>query len=279
MLTSPSPFVLSAARQPGAAAPSRGSSGGPPSVIVVPTTARSTPALLESRTGSIRSPRQPFRGARVVVARTCLMFAGDCRLARPIRRSRAPRDLPARGILRRRAHNKKVRGRASELGAHLTFENGACGLRRAQSSPLTACTRPPPGKLPKPRRAGVELEFNGARRSPWTTRGHLVTQGYCSALPVAYSPHDSHLWSSFARLVLEASYEATLSAALINAANTGNRRVFLTLLGGGAFGNHEDWILSAVDRSLRIVRESDLAVGLVSYRESHPGVQRMVQSF
>ena len=128
MLTSPSPFVLSAARQPGAAAPSRGSRGGPPSVIVVPTTARSTPALLESRTGSIRSPRQPFRGARVVVARTCLMFAGDCRLARPIRRSRAPRDLPARGILRRRAHNKKVRGRASELSAHLAFEdNGAFG--------------------------------------------------------------------------------------------------------------------------------------------------------
>ncbi len=109
--------------------------------------------------------------------------------------------------------------------------------------------------------------------------GHLVSQAYCSALPVAYSPHDGRLWSSFARLVLEASYEATLCAALINAANTGNRRVFLTLLGGGAFGNHEDWILSAVERSLRRVRESALDVALVSYRESHPGVQRMVQSF
>ncbi len=175
MLTSPSPFVLSAARQPGAAAPSRGSRGGPPSVIVVPTTARSTPALLESRTGSIRSPRPHFAELRVVVARTCLMFAGDCRLARPIRRSRAPRDLPARGILRRRAHNKKVRGRASELGAHLTFENGACGLRRAQSSPLTACTRPPPGQLPKPRRTGVWVaKVTGTRQAVRQRAGWLT---------------------------------------------------------------------------------------------------------
>ena len=38
---------------------------------------------------------------------------------------------------------------------------------------------------------------------------HLVTQAYCSALPVAYSHHPSTLWAEFARLVLEAAYEVT----------------------------------------------------------------------
>lgn len=39
---------------------------------------------------------------------------------------------------------------------------------------------------------------------------HLVSQAYGSALPVAYSPHASSLWAPFARLILEASYEATI---------------------------------------------------------------------
>jgi hypothetical protein len=60
---------------------------------------------------------------------------------------------------------------------------------------------------------------------------------YCSALPVAYCRHPSHMWAAFARLVLEASYEATICAAILNASSTGNNRSFLTLVGGGAFGN------------------------------------------
>jgi len=39
---------------------------------------------------------------------------------------------------------------------------------------------------------------------------HNVTQAYCSALPVAYSSQPSRQWEPFARLVLEAAYEATL---------------------------------------------------------------------
>ena len=63
---------------------------------------------------------------------------------------------------------------------------------------------------------------------------HLVSQAYCSALPVAYSKHSSDLWADFARLVLEASYEATICTAILNWRSTGNNRMFLTLLGGGA---------------------------------------------
>jgi hypothetical protein len=43
---------------------------------------------------------------------------------------------------------------------------------------------------------------------------HTVTQAHCSALPVAYSNRPSDLWEGVARLVLEASYEATIFAVI-----------------------------------------------------------------
>jgi len=73
---------------------------------------------------------------------------------------------------------------------------------------------------------------------------HTVSQAYCSAVPVAYSPHSTDSWAAFAQLVLEASYEATMCAALLNVEITGSNQSFLTLLGGGAFGDRDEWILS-----------------------------------
>ena len=72
---------------------------------------------------------------------------------------------------------------------------------------------------------------------------HQVSQIYCSALPVAYSPLPAKLWSEFAKLILEAAYEATICTAILNAQIYGNNRLFLTLLGGGAFGNETSWIM------------------------------------
>ncbi len=108
---------------------------------------------------------------------------------------------------------------------------------------------------------------------------HTVTQAYCSALPVAYSNHSPHLWESFARLVLEASYEATICAAILNSQTSGNNRVFLTLLGGGAFGNRTDWILAAIQRALMLFRDWNLDVAIVSYGASKPEVRRLVDRF
>ena len=42
----------------------------------------------------------------------------------------------------------------------------------------------------------------------------LVSQAYCSALPVAYSHIESSSWESFARLILEATYEGAESKHL-----------------------------------------------------------------
>jgi len=106
--------------------------------------------------------------------------------------------------------------------------------------------------------------------------GHVVSQAYCSALPVAYTEHPPHVWKDFATLVLEASYEATICAAIVNAARTGNNTVFLTLLGGGAFGNEESWIVEALRRALWLHRGSGLDVAIVSYGRSQACVQELV---
>lgn len=65
--------------------------------------------------------------------------------------------------------------------------------------------------------------------------------------------------------VLEAAYEATMLAAALNAQRGASNVVFLTLLGGGAFGNRNSWIYDAVRRALGLTKNFDLDVRLVSY--------------
>jgi hypothetical protein len=136
-------------------------------------------------------------------------------------------------------------------------------------------------------RAAGESELDGLRRLlrigiQWDTQvtlegcGHLVSQAYCSALPVAYSQHPPGLWAEFARLVLEASYEATVCAAILNSRRGGNNRLFLTLLGGGAFGNETDWIVGGIRRALHLYKRAELDVAIVSYGSSREFVRQLV---
>lgn len=108
---------------------------------------------------------------------------------------------------------------------------------------------------------------------------HSVTQAYCSALPVAYSPHSPSVWEPFARLVLEAAYEATLCAGILNAKTNGNQSVYLTLLGGGAFGNMTEWITDAIRRALELYRNTDLNVAIVSYETSRDFVSNLANEY
>ncbi|MFZ1474907.1 MAG: hypothetical protein WAV79_18470 [Anaerolineae bacterium] len=108
---------------------------------------------------------------------------------------------------------------------------------------------------------------------------HTVSQAYCSALPVTYSTHPAPLWAAFARLILEAAYEATICAGILNALSSGNKSVFLTLLGGGAFGNTTEWIMSAIQRALNLNRYADLDVAIVSYGASNPQVQQLLHQW
>lgn len=105
---------------------------------------------------------------------------------------------------------------------------------------------------------------------------HCVSQAYCSALPVAYDQHEDSAWEPFARLILETAYEATLHAAVLNCANTGNRTVYLTLLGGGAFGNDLSWILDSIKSAYEPFRTANLDIQVVSYQRSIPAVDALL---
>ena len=104
----------------------------------------------------------------------------------------------------------------------------------------------------------------------------LVTQVYASALSVNYAIADGKTtkedWAPFARLVLDAAYEATLHAAVLYArppeAN-GRRKVVLTALGGGVFGNEPAWISAAIVRALKIFKNAGLDVAINEYGTGH----------
>jgi hypothetical protein len=107
---------------------------------------------------------------------------------------------------------------------------------------------------------------------------HNVTQVYCSAIPVVTDTGLSEtLWEPFARLVLEAAYEATLHAALLNLDQTGNNKVYLTLVGGGAFNNRSEWIYDALKMVLERFSIYPLDVSIVSYQDSKPEILSLIE--
>lgn len=128
------------------------------------------------------------------------------------------------------------------------------------------------GKL----RIGVhrDVEVTDAPNLP----GPLVSQAFCSALPVAYGQVPRQQWGAFAQLVLDAAYEATLLEAVLNARRGASNIVLLTLLGGGAFGNEESWILLAIRRAMASARDFHLDVRLVSYGAPTPALKSFTES-
>ena len=141
---------------------------------------------------------------------------------------------------------------------------GPATLRRIDAA-LAAAT---PAELDALRgRLRIGLHWHTQVTAVGAPAGQWVTQAYCSALPVAYNRGtDDADWARLGQLVLEAAYEATLLAAVLQAAQPGgNPRVYLTQLGGGAFGNQRAWIHAALRRGLDALRGQALQVSLVSY--------------
>ena len=95
--------------------------------------------------------------------------------------------------------------------------------------------------------------------------GQRVSQAFCSALPVAYGDVPAVYWELFARLILEAAYEATLWAGVLNARSGGSKIVLLTRLGGGAFGNAPLWIEDSIRIAVDKALQFDLDVRLISF--------------
>ena len=107
----------------------------------------------------------------------------------------------------------------------------------------------------------------------------LVSQAFCSALPVSYTTVPAIHWKPFASLVLEGAYEATMWAAARNARRGASNVVLLTSLGGGAFGNDESWIHGAIRRALQMMSGFDLDVRLVSYGAPARALLQLARDF
>lgn len=119
----------------------------------------------------------------------------------------------------------------------------------------------------------VEVTDSSATQRP------AVSQVFCSALPVAYSAVPPRHWRAFATLVLESAYEATLWAAIENKRRGGSNIVLLTRLGGGAFGNEDDWIDGAMRRALHSMQDFDIDVRLVSYGAPSDALKAIASEF
>ena len=96
---------------------------------------------------------------------------------------------------------------------------------------------------------------------------------------MAYSDLESYYWESFARVILEATYEATFLTAIINLEKTKSNKLFLTLVGGGAFGNHIDWILESLVKSIEKFKNVPLDVKIVSYGNSNALLKEAIKKY
>jgi len=63
-----------------------------------------------------------------------------------------------------------------------------------------------------------------------------------------------------------------MSAAVLNAQRGASNVVLLTLLGGGAFGNEEECINTAMRRALKMMSRFELDVRVVSYGTPSPAI-------
>ena len=107
----------------------------------------------------------------------------------------------------------------------------------------------------------------------------LVSLALCSAIPVSYNSIKPISLKLFSCLILEGAYEATLLSGIINANKRGSNKIFLTLLGGGAFGNDEEWIISAIEKALYKVENFNLDIKIVSYDAPSERIVNLVEKF
>ena len=58
-----------------------------------------------------------------------------------------------------------------------------------------------------------------------------------------------------------------------------SNKVFLTLVGGGVFGNPGRWVFAAIERALTLYRDHPLDVSIVSYGQSNDDAADLAARF
>jgi hypothetical protein len=127
------------------------------------------------------------------------------------------------------------------------------------------------GELAIGLQTGVDVTFSRRWVEPDAPR--RVSQAFCSALSCGYASGTLAEWEPLATLVLDGAYEATLLAAIAS----GCERVWLTFLGGGAFGNDPSWIGAAMARALERVSGHAIDVRIVHFRRRNEAIVAAVE--
>lgn len=228
--------------------------------------------------GVTRYRHDPTQGpACAIAAGAATIYRNYLVLVDGLKGQRADRQI--NGLLNVGDFFSKLLGKpASELW---TMRNGYCLASQEGLKAITALL----DRLGEPERDEIRGQLRiGVHQDVQVTddgapENHFVSQAFCSALPVAYSRFPTNLWRSFARLVLESAYEATLWAGVCNARKGQSNVVLLTRLGGGAFGNEDSWIHAAMSRALHLASQHPLDVRIVSYREPTPELRNFASEF
>lgn len=150
----------------------------------------------------------------------------------------------------------------------------------------------------------VTARWSGGAAPPPPAGGssHRVTQTFNSAISIGYSKVPHAKWEPLARMVLEASYEATLLAGVLNAkrhavkprreaAQVGGGRtgsatlvglppVVLTKIGGGVFRNDSAWIQEAIKKACasvapRLAQDEVLRVYVTHFGRTETGYSEL----
>ncbi len=101
-----------------------------------------------------------------------------------------------------------------------------------------------------------------------TDPNQSVSQLFSAAMDMGGwgNPSDDPLVIRAACMLLQASYTATVAAAKITAAQPGGAAVcYLTLMGGGVFGNKPAWIADAIIGLREVIVESGVDFKLVLF--------------
>ena len=114
---------------------------------------------------------------------------------------------------------------------------------------------------------------------------HTVNLAFCSSVPIQYciNLHPTMKeWELLVSVITRASFDCVLAFAAKNAKDNdkkeGKAKVFLTLLGGGAFGVYWAWILDALSESLHRHSDLGLSVTLVLH-DADVYTQQCVQKY
>ncbi|MCR9160494.1 MAG: hypothetical protein ACE37F_27750 [Nannocystaceae bacterium] len=123
--------------------------------------------------------------------------------------------------------------------------------------------------------SGVQVTF--AKRFVEPEAPARVNQAFCSALSCGYDRSPREAWAPLATAVLDAAYEATLLAARAGVREgTCSGKVWLTFLGGGAFGNDPQWIADAIARALRVAGDASLDIHIAHHRRVDETMRRRI---